>query len=311
MDPLDGVTVFVTVAQCGGFSAAAEKLGCSKSTISAQITRLERRIGARLLRRSSRSVSLTDAGRAYLCQVDDVLDRVRQAEKAAQAEANEPRGLLRVSAPSPFAWTHLAPLLPEFMARHPDITIELQVTAEVVDLVTAGFDLAIRLCPTSDPNIIVRRLGGTRLVVAASPDLVRHCAIPRIPEDLMALPLLVNSLHPWRDEWRFRRGTTERLITVRPRLVADSLDVLHHLVRAGTGAALLSEYAIMADLDAGRLIRLLADWQVIDIPVLAVYPDNRHIAAKVRTFVAFLARRLEPGALMQMPNAEQPLERPA
>jgi DNA-binding transcriptional LysR family regulator len=300
MDPLDGVTVFVMVAQCGGFSAAAEKLGCSKSTISAQITRLERRIGARLLRRSSRSISLTDAGRAYLCQVDDVLDRVRQAEKAAQAEAQEARGVLRVSAPGPFASTHLAPLLPEFMSLNPKITIDLQVTPEVVDLVTAGFDLAIRLCPVNDPASVVRRLGGTRLVVAASPDLFKRRATPQMPEDLANVPCLVNSLHPWHSQWRFRCGEEERSIRVQPIFVANSLEVLHRLVRAGAGVAMLSEYAVMEDLKGGRLVRLLTDWQIIDIPVLAVYPDNRQIAAKVRTFVDFLARRLDPGTLMEI-----------
>jgi len=292
MDILDGVTMFVTVAQCGSFSATAEKLRCSKSTVSGQMTRLERRIGARLLQRSPRAVSLTEAGRAYLSQIDDLLDRVRLAEKAAQANAKELSGPLRVSVPGPFAWTHLAPMLPEFIAHHPQISIELQVTAEVVDLVAGGFDLAIRLCPTSGPSIIVRRLGETRLIVAASPQLITNKKPPRRPEDLPAWPCLANSNHPFRNEWRFSRGAEHRRIKLKPTVITNSPDVLRGLALGGSGIALLSEYAVLDDLRAGHLVRLLSDWRVADVPVLAVYPDNKQIAAKVRAFVDFLARRL-------------------
>lgn len=298
MDPLDGVAVFFTVAQCGSFSAAAAKLGCTKSTVSEQITRLERRIGARLVQRSSRAVSLTEAGRAYLCRLDDVLDRVKQAERAAQAEVKEARGPLRISAPDPFAWTHLAPLLPDFLALHPEISIELHVTAEVVDLIAEGFDLAIRLCPTEDPTRIVRRIGRTRLVVAAAPALLQGRALPQVPEDLSALPCLVNSTHPWRKGWRFRQGEESRVVALEPRLIVNNHETLRRLVLAGGGIAALSEYAVTEDLKAGRVVRLLPDWSIVDIPVLAVYPDNRQIAAKVKAFVAFVARRLEPETLM-------------
>lgn len=297
MDPLDGVSVFVTVAQCGGFSAAAEKLGCSKSTVSEQMTRLERRIGARLLRRSSRSVTLTEAGRAYLCEIDDLLDRVRQAERAAQAQAQDARGVLRVSAPAPFAATHIAPLLPEYMRLHPEVTIEMHVTAEVVDLVADGFDLAIRLCPTSDPGVIVRRLGGTDLIAAAAPSLLAGAPAPVRPEDLAGFPCLANAVHPRRDQWRFQRGEEVRVVAFDPRLTVNSLEVLRELAIAGAGVAVLTEYAILDDLAAGRLVRLAPDWVVADVPVLAVYHDNRQIEAKVRTFVDFLARRLGPETL--------------
>jgi DNA-binding transcriptional LysR family regulator len=297
MDPLDGLTVFVTVARCGGFSAAAERLGCSKSTVSAQVTRLERRIGARLLRRSTRSVSLTEAGRAYLRQVDDVLDRVHDAELAARAEASEPRGVLRVSAPVPFAWTHLAPLLPDFMQRYPDVRIDLQVAAEAVDLVTEGFDVAVRLCTRpASPSMIVRRIGQTRLSVLAAPSLVDGCR-PVRPEDLLRWPRLTNSIYSTRNEWRFERGGEVAVLPLDPLLITNSPEVLQQLVLTGSGVGLLSEYAAVEDLRAGRLVRLLPDWCIADVPVLAIYPDNRQIAVKVRTFVDFLARRLSPDVL--------------
>ena len=299
MDPLEGVSVFVAVAEKGSFSAAAEKLACSKSTVSAQITRLEKRIGARLVRRSSRSVALTEAGKAYLCEIDEVLDRVRQAEIAAKARSTELTGPLRVSVPAPFAATHIARLLPDFLERHPRLNIELHVTAEVVDLVDSGFDLAIRLCPTDDPNSIVRRLGSTRLVVAAAPALLARKQPPREPDDLRAWPCFVNSIHPRKNEWRFRRGAEERRIVLDARLSANNHDVLTTLVLAGSGIGLLSEYAVTEQLRRKQLVRLLPDWKVADVPVLAVYPDNRQIAVKVRTFVDYLAKRLAQGSLVE------------
>jgi DNA-binding transcriptional LysR family regulator len=305
MDPLDGVSTFISVVRLGSFSAAAEALGCSKSTISDQVTRLERRIGARLLHRSSRAMTLTEAGRAYLCEIDDLLDRVRSAERAAQAESQEPRGVLRISAPAPFAATHVAPLLPEYLREHPEVTIELHVTAEVVDLVAHGFDLALRLCPTSAPDAIVRRLGTTNLVVAAAPALLAAVLRPEAPEQLPALPCLVNAVHPHRDRWRFRRGEEERSVHLDPRLVVNSQEVLKELVLAGAGVAILSEYAILDELRSGHLVRLLPGWVVADVPVLAVYPDNRHITAKARTFVDFLARRLPSEMLLERPRLQE------
>jgi DNA-binding transcriptional LysR family regulator len=187
------------------------------------------------------------------------------------------------------------------MARHPEVTIEMQVTAEVVDLVATGYDLAIRLCPTSGPDVIVRRLGETRVVIAAAPTLFDKRNLPSVPEELTDLPWLANSTLVQPCLWTFRRGDDVRRVKFQPALVASSMDVLHRLVLAGSGVALLSEYAIVDDLKAGRLVRLLPDWLVINVPVLAVYPDNRRISAKVRAFVDFLAHRLDPATLLEAP----------
>jgi DNA-binding transcriptional LysR family regulator len=299
MDPLDGVTVFVTVVRRGSFSAAAEALGCAKSTVSDQVTRLERRIGARLLRRSTRSVSLTEAGRAYLRQVDDLLDRVHEAEKAARAEATEPRGVLRLSAPAPFVATHIAPLLPEFMARHPDMRIDLHVSPEVVDLVADGYDLALRLCANVDPSMVVRRLGTTRIIAVAAPGFFDGGPPPDDPEGLAGLPVVANASYPDRETWRLERGGERRTVAVRPVVVTTSPEVQLQLVRAGLGMTQVSECVVLDDLRAGRLVRVVPAWHAVpEVPVLAVYPDNRQIAAKVRAFVDFLARRLPSAALI-------------
>ena len=189
MVSLDGIATFVAVVRAGSFSLAAETLGSAKSTVSETVTRLERRIGARLLRRSARGVSLTEAGRAYLRLIDDILDRAWAAEQAARSEASEARGTLRISAPSPFAARHVAPLLPEFLTRYPDIRIDLQVTAEIVDLVVEGFDLALRLCKNNDPGMIIRRLGASRVIAVAAPEFLRERGIPVEPGALEGWPV--------------------------------------------------------------------------------------------------------------------------
>ena len=293
MDPLEGVATFIAVSRYGSFSAAAEHLNCSKSTISLQMTKLEQRVGARLMHRSTRAVTLTEAGRAYLSKLDDLMDRIQSAQRAAQAEATEPKGILRLSAPAPFASVHIAPLMPEFFEVHPDIRIELQVTPEVVDLVSGGFDLAIRLCPNNAPSLVVRRLGASRIILVASPDLFSARELPLHPSELTNVPVIVNASYPGRDVWRVEREGEEYYIAVDPVTVTNCTAVLHQLAHAGVGVAQISECNILEDLRQGRLVRVLPEWQVVEVPVLAVYPDNKHIAAKVRAFVDFLARRLD------------------
>lgn len=306
MDTLDGITFFVTVVRCGSFSAAAERLGCAKSTVSWQVTRLERRIGARLLRRSTRSVTLTEAGRAYLCHIDDLMDRVSEAEKAARAEGTEPRGVLRVSAPAPFAAMHLAPMLPEFMARHPEIRIDLHVTAEVVDLIADGFDVAIRLCPKNDPSMIIRQLGGSEIVAVAAPEFLARNRSPQRPEDLAGLPVIANAAYPDRKLWRLTRGTEECAVPVEPVLATNCPEVLHRMVCAGVGMGLFCECHILEELRSGRLVRVLPEWHVVRVPILAVYPDNRQISAKVRAFIDFVAMRLDPEAQLEPRRSSGP-----
>ncbi|WP_457939346.1 LysR family transcriptional regulator [Mesorhizobium sp. 10J20-29] len=295
MDPLEGVAVFIAVSRHGSFSAAAEHLKCSKSTISHQMTKLERRVGARLMHRSTRAVTLTDAGRAYLSKLDDLMDRVQSAQRAAQAEATQPKGVLRLSAPAPFASVHIAPILPEFFAHHPDIRIDLQVTPEVVDLVSGGFDLAIRLCPNNAPSLVVRRLGASRIILVASPDFFSSLKLPTHPSELANVPVIVNASYPDRDVWRLERENEEYDFVVDPVTVTNCPVVLQQLACRAVGVAQISECNILDDLRQGRLVRILPDWQVVEVPVLAVYPDNKHIAVKVRTFVDFLARRLTLG----------------
>jgi DNA-binding transcriptional LysR family regulator len=221
------------------------------------------------------------------------MDRVKRAEQAAQAEATEPRGSLRISAPAPYAWTHIAPLLPEFMERYPDVGLDLQVTSEIVDLVTSGFDLAIRLCTNNDPNSIVRRVGSTVIIIAAARELIERLGLPKEPEDMAGWPGLVYSPHGEAGQWKLRRGADLRRVSYRPCFVSNSINLTVQVALAGAGAAQIGEYAVSDELKDGRLIRLLPDWQVADVPVLIVFPHNRHISAKAKVFSDFLAKKLK------------------
>lgn len=292
MDSLDGIATFVAVVRAGSFSQAAEKLGSAKSTISETVTRLERRVGARLLRRSARGISLTEAGRTYLRLIDDILDRASAAEMAARSESSEARGTLRISAPAPFAARHVAPLLPGFLSRHPDIRIDLQVTSEIVDLVVDGFDLALRLCKNNDPNMIIRRLGASRIIAVAAPEFLRDHGNPVEPAGLEGWPVVATGAYPDRAVWHLERGAERVAVPVRPLMVSTCQETTIALALSGSVAVQVAECNVLAELASGRLLRVPSGWSVVEIEILAVYPDNRQIAAKVRAFVDHLARKL-------------------
>ncbi len=166
-------------------------------------------------------------------------------------------------------------------------------------MVASGFDLAIRLCTNNDPNAIMRQLGKTHMIVVAAPELLEKFQTPKSPSDLQVWPCLINTTYPKPTTWTFRSGELEERASFSPTLVANSIEVLHRLALAGSGAALIGEYAVIDDLLAGRLVRLLPDWDIGDIPVLAIYLDNRRISTKVRTFGDFLAQRLKQDTLVQ------------
>lgn len=292
MDSLDGIATFVAVVRAGSFALAAETLGSAKSTVSETVTRLERRVGARLMRRSARGVSLTEAGRTYLRLIDDILDRAAAAEQAARAESSEARGTLRVSAPAPFAARHVAPLLPGFLQRYPEIRGDLQVTSEIVDLVVEGYDLALRLCKNNDPGMIIRRLGATRVIAVAAPGFLRARGNPTEPAALQGWPVVATGVYPDRAVWHLQRGEERTAVPVSPLMVSTCQETVIALALSGSVAVQVAECNVLAELAAGRLVQVPPGWCVAPIEVLAVYPDNRLVAAKVRAFVDHLARGL-------------------
>ncbi|SHF95786.1 DNA-binding transcriptional regulator, LysR family [Loktanella atrilutea] len=288
-DPLNGIAVFLAVARHLSFSRAAEVLEMSRPTVSAQVDQLERRLGVRLLYRSTRHLALTAAGQAFFDGLADVTEIVDAAERAAVRQHKVPAGTLNIAAPPDLSLSHLTPMIVRFMARNADIDIRLQLDNEAVNLIEQKLDLAIRGRLQIQENLITRKLGASPIVLCASPDYIARRGAPQTPEDLIEHRCLHFSDLRWGRRWHMQRGDDHRQIEIAPVFEVNDGTSLGMAALAGLGIALLPAFIVGDNLRAGRLIRVLDDWTVGDVPLHAVYPDNRLIARKVKTFVAFLA----------------------
>lgn len=289
-DPLNGIAAFLAVAKHLSFTRAADMLGMSRPTVSAQVDQLERRLGVRLLHRSTRHLALTEAGSAFHARLGGITDIVSEAERAAIHHQEAPVGRLRISAPPDLGTTHLTPMIGRFLAGHPDIEIELDLSNGVMNLIEQKFDLAIRGTIQLDGNLITRRLGRSPAVICAAPDYLARCGTPEKPEDLARHACLHFSGLRWGRVWEMRQGDDIRRVAIAPRYEVNDGQNLGTAAVLGMGIALLPAFIVGSDLRAGRLVAILADWQVAEVPLHAVYPDNRLIASKVKSFVSFLAR---------------------
>jgi len=295
MDRLGGMAVFAKVVETGSFSAAARALGLSKSAVSKQVAALEARLGARLLNRTTRTLSLTDPGLAFHDRAVRILAEAEEAERAVSLLQSEPRGLLRVNAPVTFGVEHLAPLVARLMARHPELQVDLTLEDRMVDLVAEGHDVAVRIGRPADSSLIARKLAPSRRVVVASPDHVARHGAPQRPEDLRDHPCLRYAYMLRGDEWALcGPGGREATVRVGGRLRANNGDALRCAAEAGLGVALMPTFIVGESLRAGRLVRLLPGWSDEEGVVCAVWPTSRFLSPKVRALVDFLAEALGP-----------------
>lgn len=293
MDRLHSMEVFRRVAEEGGFSAAGRSLGLSKSVVSKQVQALEQHLGVRLLNRTTRRLSLTEAGQRYFERCVAILDELHDAERAVTELTANPRGKLRINVPVSFGLLHLAPLLPEFLGRYPDLEVDVTLNDRFVDLVDEGFDAAVRIARLEDSSLIARRLAPCTGWVCAAPGYLARHGTPRDPEELARHNCLIYAYARQTGEWRFTDGTgRERRVPVHGNLRANNGEVLLEAACQGQGVVLMPDFiAYRAVLD-GRLQRILTDYAAMDINVYAVYPYTRHVSAKVRVFVDFLAEKL-------------------
>jgi DNA-binding transcriptional LysR family regulator len=292
LDRLQGMAVFVRVAEQGSFSTAAQQLGLSKSAVSKHVAALEERLGVRLLNRTTRRLAVTEVGAVYRDYCARVVQEVEEADLTASQHSIEPRGRLKVNAPMTFGFLHLVPLLPEFLARHPALEVELTLDDRIVDLLDEGFDLAVRIGRLADSSLVARRLAGTRFLCVAGPAYLARAGTPATPADLARHNCLRYSYRRQPDDWSFSRGTEQVTVRVAGNLQANNGDALRAAARAGLGIVYLPDFIIGDDLESGELIQLLADWEAPEIPIHAVFPPQRHPSAKLRAFVDFLALRL-------------------
>lgn len=290
----DTILAFVRVAETGSFSEAARRLNLSKSMISRQVSALEADLGVRLLHRTTRSLSPTEAGRAYLERCQRILADLDEANLLVSHLQAVPRGRLRVSAPLSFGVGHLSSCLPGFLERYPEIELEMGFTDRHVDLVEEGWDVAVRIGRLADSSLIVRRLAPVRRLAAASPAYLARRGTPTRPEELAGHDCLTHGgrIH---SEWRFAGDDGKPLqVEVRGRFDADNGDVLRDMALAGLGIVLLPSFFLGDDIRAGKLVPLLEKYVPLDSSLNAVYPHGRHLSPKVRAFVDHLAATFCP-----------------
>lgn len=293
MLPFSEMATLVAVADSGSLSAAARQLGLSKAAVSEQMRRLELQLGTRLLNRTTRRLSLTEAGEACYRHGRRMVAEAEAAARAATRLQEAPRGVLRVTAPTTFAPMHIVPALPAFRERHPQITIDLSLSAAAADLVRERFDLAIRIGELPDSRLTARRLVSYRLVVCAAPEYLRRRGEPRQQAELAEHEALEFAPLGWRGQWHLvdPRGRAGR-VPISPVLVSDAGEVLLQAAIDGLGLALLPNWMVAPALRAGRLVRVMPGWGGRPTPVFAVFVGGPGLAPKVRLFVDHIARHL-------------------
>lgn len=293
MDRWQAINAFVAVVESGSFAKAAEKLDQSVSAVSRQVAELERHLDARLLQRTTRRLSLTEAGRAFHERAVQLLADLEEAEASAGAGGVTPRGTLKVTAPITYGTRVLAPLIASFTARHDQLRVDVDLSDRMVDIVDEGFDLAVRIGDIKSPLLVARRIGTTRLVCCASPAYLQRHGTPRSPDDLARHACLTYEYAALRHQWRFT-GADGRELAVRVGgpLHANNGRMLAALAAEGAGIVCEPDFILAPELARGALVPVLPAWRLPAIPIHAAYASRRHLSAKVRAFVAFLAERL-------------------
>jgi DNA-binding transcriptional LysR family regulator len=290
MDRLASLTAFVRVVDAGGFSAAGRRLNMSTSMISNHVQSLEDRLGARLLQRTTRKVSLTEVGKAYYDRCIQILADLEQADDVAGASQSIPRGTLRI-----YTATHIvqfvAPVVAEFLASYPEVKVDLTIGERAVDMIDEAYDVAIRLTPPPDSSLIVRSLATWRHVLCCSPGYLETQPRPEQLSDLTQHNCFRHVLYPYGDEWHFadRKGAPAT-VRVSGNLITNSGETLRMAVLHGAGVCLAAGFLVHDDLEAGRLVRLLPEYRPVEMAMNAVYPHRHHLSAKVRIFIDLLAR---------------------
>jgi DNA-binding transcriptional LysR family regulator len=292
MNRLAAMEAFARVAETGSFSTAARLLRLSKSQVSRQVSLLEVELGARLLQRTTRALSLTEPGRGYYARVAAILAQVEEADLSVSQLQAAPRGRLRVNAPISFSILRLAPELPEFHARYPEVEIDIAMNDRIVDLLDGEFDLAIRIGKLAETSLIARKLAPVRRTICASPAYLAANGTPLVPDDLKRHAALCYANTEGIEEWRFVDPAGEPVsVAVKGKLRANNGDLLRIAALAGLGIVDLPDFFVGADIAAGRLVPLLERFLPQGWAVYAVYPHSRYLAPKVRAFIDFLAER--------------------
>lgn len=286
---VEALREFVAVARRLSFRAAADELRLDATVLSRRVARLEARLGVRLLHRTTRKVSLTEAGSVFLARCEDVLTRLQDAEAEVSRFGAAPTGVLRIAVPNVFGQRRIAPLLPAFMAAHPGLRLDVTFSDRMVDLVEAGLDAAVRIgALQTGGDLVVRRLAPNRRVICAAPAYLERHGRPERPADLARHRVLHFSPLLDGETWRLRGPSGEVEVRFDPVLRSDNVEALRVAAVAGEGLALLATFVAGDDLASGRLVSVLDDWHPPKSEVSIVYPNARFTPRKVRAFIEYL-----------------------
>ena len=304
MSDLNEALMFVTVVERGSFTAAARVLGVPKATLSRKVQALEDRLGARLLKRTTRRLGLTESGQVYYEHCARVPRVLEDAEAAVIQLSGTPRGWLRVTAPYTLGAQIIVPLVPEFMARYPDVRIDMHLSNEVVDLVASDLDLALRVGSLADSSLVARQLGKYSTHVFASPDYLARYGEPLLPADVVHHRALALSTHRHhgRFTWTLSDGTRSEELSIAPVLVMNEPSALRNAALAGLGLTMLPDRLALPHEQDGTLLRLLTVWAGPVAELNAVFPRDRVLPPKVRAFIDFLVERLSFPPLSAAPH---------
>lgn len=297
MDNLAEMAVFAKVVEAKGFSAAARSLGISKSAVSKQVTKLEQALGARLLNRTTRHLSLTEIGAAVYEHCARIVAESEETFLAAGRLSLEPAGSIKLSTSVAFGKLHIAPAIAEFLRKYPKISVQLVLTDHLVDLAEEGFDLVIRLTDKPGPNLVVRKIAPLHYAVCGSPAYFKQAGLPRTPQDLTQHNCLFYAYQSFQDRWSFKGPDGPIAIRIRGNFQVNSSEAIREALLAGMGVGLVPTFTAGQDLKSGALQAVLPEYRPLGgfgSSIYAAYLPNRNLAPKVRALVDFLVERFGP-----------------
>lgn len=295
MDFIQNLRTFVRVADAGSFIRASEQLDTSNAAVTRQVAALERHLGARLLHRTTRKISLTSSGQAFIDKARQILADVAEAESLASNGRVEPSGVLRLSAPLTFGVAHLSRLLPAFRNRYPKLRLDIDLSERMVDLVVEGIDVALRITREPSPHLVARQIAPMRFVLCASPMYLKKRGVPRHPSELSSHETLAYSYLSTGDSWEFsREGGRSVTVQIQPAVHATNGELLRELAISGGGIILEPVILVASDLMRGSLVPLLPEWRAPELTLYALYLSQRQLAPKVRVFIDYLVDAIGP-----------------
>jgi DNA-binding transcriptional LysR family regulator len=294
MDRWTEIELFVQVAETGSLSRAAELLNVSNASASRHLAALETRLGVRLVERNTRRLYLTETGQEFFQRSRAILADLRDAESTVNAAALNPTGVLRITASLSFSMHHIAPLLREYTDRYPNVSVHVEAANRYLDIIDNNIDVAIRNREVEpDSNITIRRLAGTRRILVAAPAYLSRHGVPREIDDLHRHKLLIYTHANNPNELRFTRDDAQQTIHVKGLLESNDGQILRAAALDGMGILIQPSYIVYDDIVAGRLVPMLDDWDLPRLTVNLAYPSRKHLSAKVRTFIDFMAAHFE------------------